>query len=76
MSILSHYQRFCRRINHQHRSEIINKKRRCKFDEAMISNDFDILKMKKKKEILTREMNKKYLVHRNTKNQKQEKKTK
>ena len=27
LSILSHYQRFCRRLNQQHRSEIINEKR-------------------------------------------------
>ena len=49
LNILSHYQRFCRRINHQHGSEIINKKRRSKFDEAMISKDLDIFKIKKKK---------------------------
>ena len=48
LNILSHYQRFCRRINHQHGSEIINKKRRSKFDEAMISKDLDIFKIKKK----------------------------
>ena len=49
LNILSHYQRFRRRINHQHGSEIINKKRRSKFDEAMISKDLDIFKIKKKK---------------------------
>ena len=48
LNILSHYQRFRRRINHQHGSEIINKKRRSKFDEAMISKDLDIFKIKKK----------------------------
>ena len=42
LSNLSHYQRFCRRINHQHRSEIINRKRRSKLDEAMTSKDLDI----------------------------------
>ena len=51
LNILSHYQRFCRRINHQHGSEIINKKRRSKFDEAMISRDFDIFKIKEKRNL-------------------------
>ena len=51
LNILSHYQRFCRRINHQHGSEIINKnidKKSTKFDEAMTSKDLDIFKIKKK----------------------------
>ena len=71
LSSLSHYQGFCRRINHQHRSEIINRKRRSKLDEAMISKDLDIF-LKKKKEILTRKSIQKYLVHRNTREQKLE----
>ena len=49
LNILSHYKRFCRRINHQHRSEIISKRKRSKFDEAMTSKDLDIFKIKKKK---------------------------
>ena len=49
LNILSHYERFCRRINHQHRSEIISKRKRSKFDEAMTSKDLDIFKIKKKK---------------------------
>ena len=52
LNILSHYQRFCRRINHQHGSEIINNKnidkKSTKFDEAMTSKDLDIFKIKKK----------------------------
>ena len=77
LSILSHYQRFCRRINHQHGSEIINKnidKKSTKFDEAMTSKDLDIFKIKKK--IFTRKIVQKYLVHQNTREQKQQKKTK
>ena len=77
LNILSHYQRFCRRINHQHGSEIINKnidKKSTKFDEAMTSKDLDIFKIKKK--IFTRKIVQKYLVHQNTREQKQQKKTK
>lgn len=48
VSVLSYYQRFCRRLNHQHRSEIISGKR-IKFEEAQISKDREIFKMKKRK---------------------------
>lgn len=48
VSVLSYYQTFCRRLNHQHRSEIINGKR-SKFEEAQISKDREIFKMKKRK---------------------------
>ena len=41
-SILSHYQRFRRRLNYQHRSEIISEIRRSKLEEAQISKNCEI----------------------------------
>ena len=48
LSILSHYQMLRKRLNHEHRPEIINEKRRSKYDEAPISKHRKIFKMKKK----------------------------
>ena len=42
-----HYQRICRRLNHQDRSEIINEKRGSKHEEQWISENCEIFKMKK-----------------------------
>ena len=47
LSIVSHYQKFCRRLNHQHRSEIINEKRKSTFEEARILKYREIFEMKK-----------------------------
>ena len=49
MSILSNYQRFCRRLNYQHSSESISEKRKSKFEDAWITKDREILKMNKRK---------------------------
>lgn len=49
MSILSHCQMFCRRLNHQHRSEISSEKIRGKFEEEQTSKDREIFKMEERK---------------------------
>ena len=49
MSILSNYQRFCRRLNYQYSSESIREKRKSKFEDAWITKDREIFKINKRK---------------------------